>query len=550
MRIFTFDTTLRDGTQGESVSFSVEDKLLIMQKLDELGIDFIEGGWPGSNPKDKEFFARAKDVRLKHARLTAFGSTRFARNSIENDTNVKELLGAETAVIAIFGKSWDLHTKRALGISEEENLKLIGETVAYLKLHEREVVYDAEHFFDGYASNADFALRTLEAAKMAGADVLCLCDTNGGTLPGRVGELVALVKKHFDGVIGIHAHNDSDVAVGNTIAAVEQGATHVQGCINGYGERCGNANLTSIIANLELKMGHTTIGATKLPELTNVSRFISDRANLQLPGNQPFVGRSAFAHKGGVHVSAVLKDSSTYEHVPPEKIGNHQRVLLSDLSGRSNIQYKLDHYKISGGLDDSARKRLLESIKRLEHQGYDFEVAEGNFELLVLQELYPDKKFFTLVGFDVSTKAYGGSGSEAVASIIVNDQGRLRAATGTGQGPFDALHNALRKCLAGHYPRFDKVHLRDYKVRVLDGNKGTAAKVRVLVEWADEERSWTTVGISHDVIQASARAMLDAIRLELLRSAAKGEPVEAVLPGDAEDLDADRETHEAYGWGV
>lgn len=550
MKIFTFDTTLRDGTQGESVSFSVEDKLLIAQKLDELGIDYIEGGWPGSNPKDKEFFARAKDLVLTHSRLTAFGSTRFARNPVEIDSNVRELLNAETPVIAIFGKSWDLHTKRALGISEEENLQLISETVAHLKAHGREVVYDAEHFFDGYASNSAFALRTLEAAQKAGADVLCLCDTNGGTLPSRVAELVDVVRSRFDGVIGIHAHNDSDVAVANTLAAVHSGATHVQGCLNGYGERCGNANLASVIANVELKMGHTAIHAGRLSELTNTARFIAERANLPLRGDQPFVGRSAFAHKGGIHVSAVLKDAATYEHVQPERIGNRQRVLLSDLSGRSNVKYKLEQHKLAEDLDETARKRLLETIKKLEHQGYDFEVAEGNFELLVLEELYPDRRFFTLVGFDVSTKAYGGNRSEAIASIIVNDQGRLRAATGTGQGPFDALHNALRKCLAGHYPRFDKVRLRDYKVRVLDGHKGTAAKVRVLVEWADEERSWTTVGISHDVIQASARAMLDAIRLELLRSAARGETVEAPVPGENYDMQHDHETHEAYGWGV
>lgn len=549
MKIYTFDTTLRDGTQGESVSFSVEDKLQIAQKLDELGIDYIEGGWPGSNPKDKQFFERATDLKLMHAKLTAFGSTRFARNPVDKDPNVRELVQAGTPVISIFGKSWDLHTKRALGISEEENLALIGETVAYLKQHGKEVVYDAEHFFDGYTSNPDFALRTLEAAKKNGADVLCLCDTNGGTLPHRVAEIVRLVKERFGGVIGIHAHNDSDTAVGNTLMAVEAGASHVQGCVNGYGERCGNANIVSIIANLELKMGYETVGRERLPELTAVARFISDRANLQMRGDQPFVGKSAFAHKGGVHVSAVMKDASTYEHVQPELIGNRQRVLLSDLSGRSNITYKLDQHGLAGTLDDDARKRLLENIKEMENQGYDFEVAEGNFELLVLQERFPDKRFFSLVGFDVATKAYGHGKSEAVASIIVNDQGHLRAATGTGQGPFDALHNALRHCLAGHYPGFDKVRLRDYKVRVLDGNKGTAAKVRVLVEWADDERSWTTVGISHDVIQASARAMLDAIRLELLRAHAMGRIVEAPVP-DRNGSHQDSEIHEAYGWGV
>src|SRR3954452_774739 len=530
MRIQTFDTTLRDGTQGESVSFSADDKLIIAQKLDELGIDYIEGGWPGSNPKDKHFFERAKsELKLQHAKLTAFGSTRLARNPVAEDPNVKELIGAGTPVISIFGKSWDLHTKFALGISEEENLDIISSTVRYLKQHGREVVYDAEHFFDGYASNQDFAMSTLAAAKNAGADVLVLCDTNGGTLPNRIAELTAHIVKRFGGVIGIHAHNDSDVAVANSLIAIEAGARHVQGTVNGYGERCGNANLVSIIASLELKMGYETIGRIRLQKLSDIARYVSDRANLPLRNDQPFVGKSAFAHKGGVHVSAVMKNAATYEHIEPELIGNRQRVLLSDLSGRSNVKYKLEHYNLAEGLDESARKRLLARIKELEHEGYDFEVAEGNFELLVLQERFPDKKFFSLVGFDVSTKAYGGDRSEAVASIIINDQGHLRAATGTGQGPFDALHNALRKCIAGHYPRFGRVKLRDYKVRVIDGNKGTAAKVRVLVEWTDEQRSWTTVGISHDVIQASAHAMLAAIRLELLRGAAAGEDVEAPL---------------------
>src|SRR5580698_8410419 len=329
MRIQTFDTTLRDGTQGEAVSFSVDDKLIIAQKLDELGIDYIEGGWPNSNPKDKEFFKRAQGVKLKHARLTAFGSTRFAKNTVEQDPNVRALLDAETPTVSIFGKSWDLHVHRALGINEEQNLLLIGETVKYLKDNGREVVYDAEHFFDGYNANPEFAMRTLEAAKKAGADVLCLCDTNGGNLTHRIVEVVSEVRKRFDGVIGIHTHNDCEVAVANTIAAVEAGCTHVQGCMNGYGERCGNANIVSIIANLELKLGHTTIGPEKMQTLTTVARYVAELANLPMRNDQAYVGHSAFAHKGGVHVSAVLKDSSTYEHVKPEIVGNRQRVLLS-----------------------------------------------------------------------------------------------------------------------------------------------------------------------------------------------------------------------------
>src|SRR5580698_9439002 len=347
MRIHTFDTTLRDGTQGEAVSFSVEDKLIIAQKLDELGIDYIEGGWPNSNPKDKEFFKRAKDVKFKHARLTAFGSTRFAKNAVD------------------------------------QNPKLIGETIKYLKDHGREVVYDAEHFFDGFNANPEFALRTLEAAKKAGADVLCLCDTNGGNLTHRIIEVVSEVRKRFDGVIGIHTHNDCEVAVANTIAAVEAGCTHVQGCINGYGERCGNANIVSIIGNLELKLGHTTIGRENLQTLTTVARYIAELANLPMRNDQAYVGHSAFAHKGGVHVSAVLKDSSTYEHVKPEMVGNRQRVLLSDLSGRGNVLYKLKQHGLAERLDSEARRQLLERIKQMEFQGYELEAAEGTFELLV-----------------------------------------------------------------------------------------------------------------------------------------------------------------------
>jgi 2-isopropylmalate synthase len=344
MKIYTFDTTLRDGTQGESVSFSVEDKLQIAIKLDELGIDYIEGGWPGSNPKDKQFFERATELKLKHAKLTAFGSTRFARNPVDKDPNVRELVQAGTPAIAIFGKSWDLHTKRALGISEEENLALIGETVAYLKQHGKK-----SYTTPSISSTATHPIRTLRYARSkppkrtARTFFACAIPT-AARCPYRVAELTRLVLERFGGIVGIHAHNDSDTAVGNTLMAVQAGATHVQGCINGYGERCGNANMVSVIANLELKMGGETVGRERLAELTSVARFVADRANLQMRSDQPFVGKSAFAHKGGVHVSAVMKDSSTYEHVQPEAIGNHQRVLLSDLSGRSNIKYKLDHY--------------------------------------------------------------------------------------------------------------------------------------------------------------------------------------------------------------
>jgi 2-isopropylmalate synthase len=536
MKIQTFDTTLRDGTQGESVSFSVEDKLIIAQKLDDLGIDYIEGGWPGSNPKDKDFFAQAKHLNLKHAKLTAFGSTRFARNPVEKDPNVAELIAAGTPVISIFGKSWHLHTQRALGITEEENLKLIGETVSYLKAHGKEVIYDAEHFFDGYISDAAFALRTLEAAKKAGADVLCLCDTNGGTMPDRLGEIVSVVRERFDGVIGIHTHNDSDVAVANTLAAVERGATHVQGCINGYGERCGNANLCSIIANLELKMGHTAMAPGKLASLTSTARFVAELANLTLQNSQPYVGQSAFAHKGGIHVSAVLKDSATYEHVPPESVGNRQRVLLSDLSGRGNVLYKLNQHGIGDKLSADARRELLDRIKLMEYQGYELEAAEGTFELMVREALHPGLQMFELVGFEVSTKMLGNKDPQTTATVTLKAQDGIHSATATGHGPVNALDLCLRQCLAALYPGIANVRLTDYKVRVLDSKKGTAAKVRVLVEWSDHKKSWATVGVSDNVIEASWHALVDAIRLELMRLTEQDEAVQQAI--------------EDYSWGV
>ncbi|HSB14236.1 MAG TPA: citramalate synthase [Bryobacteraceae bacterium] len=536
MKISILDTTLRDGTQGEAVSFTVEDKLMIAQKLDELGIDYIEGGWPGSNPKDKEFFSRARELHLKHARLTAFGSTRFAKNPVDRDPNVRALLEAGTPVISIFGKSWDLHTQRALGISEEENLKLIAETVKYLKDHGREVIYDAEHFFDGYISNPSFALRTLEAARDSGADILCLCDTNGGTLTGRLTEITADVRKRFDGVIGIHAHNDTDVAVANAVAAVEQGATHVQGTINGYGERCGNSNLCSIIANLELKLGHTTIGSDKLVQLTSVAKFVAELANLNLRNDQPYVGRSAFAHKGGIHVSAVLKDAATYEHVPPETVGNRQRVLLSDLSGRSNILYKLKQHGLADRLTEEARRELLERIKLMEYQGYELEAAEGTFELLVREALHPGTHFFDLVSLDVSTQIAGTKGTRVTATVTLKAADGVHSATASGHGPVNALDLCLRQCLSSLYPTIANVRLTDYKVRVLEPKKGTAARVRVLIEWSDHRRSWTTVGVSENVIEASWQAMVDALRLELMRLMEQDETIERAV--------------EDYCWGV
>ncbi len=536
MKIHTFDTTLRDGTQGEAVSYSVEDKLSIAQKLDELGIDYIEGGWPGSNPKDKEFFARARELKLTHAKLCAFGATHFAKYTVDKDPSVLELASAATPAVSIFGKTWDLHVERALGIPLERNLELIRDTVRFLKSHGKELIYDAEHFFDGYAANPAYALKTLEAAAEAGADVLCLCDTNGGRLPHEVGEITTTVRARFGGIIGIHTHNDSDVAVANTLAAVASGATHVQGCLNGYGERCGNANLASVISNLELKLGHETIGAAKLKSLAGVCRYIADLANLPLSNDRPFVGHSAFAHKGGVHVSAVLKDSRTYEHISPELVGNRQRVLLSDMSGRGNVIYKLKEKGLADRLSEDARRELLDRIKHLEYLGYELEAAEGTFELLVREALHPNVHFFEVIDLEVNNKISQGRHALTTASVNIKAQDGVHSATASGHGPVHALDVCLRQCLSTLYPPIINVRLTDYKVRVLDQKKGTAAKVRVLIEWSDHKRSWATVGVSDNVVEASWLAMLDAIRLELMR----------ITEGD-QTLD---KAVEDYCWGV
>jgi len=455
---------------------------------------------------------------------------------VERDANVLALLETGAPAVAIFGKSWDLHATRVLGVTLDENLTLIADTVRFLKEHGREVIYDAEHFFDGYQANPEYALKTLEAAKSAGADVLCLCDTNGGTVTQRLTEIVADVRRRFDGIIGIHVHNDCDLAVANTIAAVEQGATHVQGCMNGYGERCGNANLCSILAVLEAKLGHTTIGPEKLMSLTSVAHYISELANLPLPANQPFVGRGAFAHKGGMHVNAVLKDPVTYEHIPPRTVGNRQRVLLSDLSGRGNILYKLQQHGLAERLDESARRELLDRIKQMEYMGYELEAAEGTFELLVREALQPGMNFFEVVSFEVGTRMIGNRESTTTATVILKVDDGIHSATATGHGPMNALDVCLRQCLATFYPAITNVRLTDYKVRVLDSKKGTAAKVRVLVEWTDHRRSWATVGVSENVIEASWNALLDAIRLELMRLADKDETLEKAI--------------EDYCWGV
>jgi len=541
-RIELYDTTLRDGTQGEDVCFSVEDKMMIARKLDELGIDYIEGGWPGSNPRDAAFFERARHLRLRRARLVAFGSTCHPRHRAEEDPNLRALLEAETPTVTIFGKSWDRHVITALNTTLERNLELIRDSIAYVKAAGREVIFDAEHFFDGFRANPEYALATLMTAEQAGADVIVLCDTNGGTLTHHLIEMIEAVRPHLHVRLGIHTHNDSDLAVANAIAAVEHGITHVQGTINGYGERCGNANLCSIIPILELKMGYRTIGPERLAHLTSVSHFVSELANLPPRPNQPFVGRSAFAHKAGVHVSAVLKDASTYEHIPPEAVGNTRRVLVSDLSGKSNLLYKAAEMGIDLGADEDRIRTLLGRVKVLEHEGYQFEGAEGSLRLLLEEAVRGDCAFFQLETFRVVSERTGDGRLRSVATVRVRVGEAVEEVIAQGKGPVLALDRALRKALRTFFPSVNDLRLTDYKVRVLDAKRGTAAKVRVLVETSDGEEAWRTVGVSENILEASYQALVDAIRYKLLK-----EHRRSPQPS-REDVAPDYERQ--YGWGV
>ena len=510
--ITLYDTTLRDGTQGEEISFSVEDKLRIAQCLDDFGIQYIEGGWPGSNPRDLEFFRRAKSLKLGQARIAAFGSTRRQKNPVQSDPNICSLLEAETPVVTIFGKSWLLHVHAALNISEEENLELISESVEYLVRQGREVVYDAEHFFDGYKHNAPYALRTLQEAHTAGAGTIVLCDTNGGSLPEEVEKIVRDVRKHLIGPMGIHAHNDGELAVANTLAAIAAGAEHVQGTMNGYGERCGNANLCSIIPNLQLKLGRPCVSSAQLATLTQLSKLVSELANLSPRKHLPFVGQSAFAHKGGVHVSAVMKNPATYEHIDPEWVGNRRRVLVSDLSGRSNVAYKAKELGVSLDEKSDATRRIVEEIKSREYQGYHYEDADGSLEILIRQNLERWQNFFELGGFKVITQKESIEAEPtSEASIKVRVGSDIEHTAADGNGPVNALDQALRKALERFYPELKNVVLSDYKVRVLDGFEGTGSKVRVLVTMRDEQSSWNTVGVSSNIIEASWKALVDGI---------------------------------------
>lgn len=516
-KIEIYDTTLRDGTQGEGVSFSAEDKLKIALRLDQLGIDYIEGGWPGSNPKDMEFFQKIKEVTLSHAKLAAFGSTRKAGITPEEDANLNALLDAGAPVTTIFGKTWDLHVTQALKTTLEENLAMIEESVAYLKSKGRQVIYDAEHFFDGYKANPDYAIETLRAASRGGASTLVLCDTNGGTMPWQIQEIIGKVRELIDTPIGIHAHNDCELAVANSLTAVTAGAVHVQGTMNGYGERCGNANLCSILPNLTYKMGCQAVDKEKLRGLTELSRYISELANMHPMANQPFVGKSAFAHKGGVHVNALLKNSLTYEHMQPELVGNETRVLVSELSGVSNVIYKAEKMGFDISHTNPDTRKVLEEIKELENQGYQFEGAEGSFELLMRKAFDGYQVPFELAGFRVIMEKRENNGiqSEAVIKLRIGEEVIHTAAE--GNGPVNALDHALRKALEGVYPNIREMKLTDYKVRVLEEKDGTEALVRVLIETSDGHTSWGTVGVSANIIEASWQAMVDSLAYGLLK---------------------------------
>jgi 2-isopropylmalate synthase len=516
-----FDTTLRDGSQGEGVTLSSDDKVRVAKALDDFGVHYIEGGWPGSNPKDIDFFKKIKSVHLKTAKIAAFGSTRRVNRNPEEDQNLRAIIETSASVATIFGKSWDLHVREALRISLTQNLDIIEDSCVYLKKNGKEVIYDAEHFFDGYRSDPSYALSTLEAAQKGGADIIVLADTNGGTLPHEIAPIFSEVMKRISRPLGIHAHNDSDCAVANSIEAVSGGAVHVQGSINGYGERCGNANLCSVIPILKVKLGIDCIPDGNLRRITELSRYVAELANMSHVMNMPFVGESAFAHKGGIHVNAVMKNPKTYEHIPPEIVGNTRRVLVSDLSGKSSIRYKVSEFGIDlTSLEDHSKKtkEVLNKLKELEHMGYQFEGAESSFEILIKKLIGKFTDYFSLGGFRVITEKRGPEEdvlSEATIKVTVDGEKELTASEGVG--PVNALDRALRKALTIFYPTLSEMRLVDYKVRVLDTAKATEAIVRVLIQSTDGTEVWGTVGVSQNLMEASWLALVDSISYKLMK---------------------------------
>jgi len=518
-----FDTTLRDGSQGEGISYSVMDKLRIIEELDRLGIHYVEGGWPGSNPKDMEFFQKATQQHFRNTKLVAFGSTRRPHSKASQDNNLKAFLKSGVKIVTIFGKTWDLHVKEVLKTTLEENLEMIKDTVSFLVSKGMTVFYDAEHFFDAYQANRQYSLKCLLAAQKAGAAAVVLCDTNGGTITSLLVKIIKEIHPQITVSLGIHCHNDSGLAVANTLAAVEAGADLVQGTINGYGERCGNADLIAIIANLKLKLNLDCIESEKLKELTHVSRFVSEVSNMRIRNDQPFVGESAFAHKGGVHINAVMKNPRTYEHIDPSLVGNHRRILVSELGGKTGILLRAKALELDLSKEDPKTKQILKLVQDLEHKGYHFEAAEASFELLLKKALKKYKRFFDLEGFRVVIEKVSDKKitSEAIIKVKVNGVKEHTAAE--GDGPVNALDNALRKALKDFYPTLSKMHLSDFKVRVLDEKAGTAARVRVLIQFQDESDTWSTVGVSENIIEASWQALLDSVEYKLLKDKANGE---------------------------
>ena len=519
-KIKIYDTTLRDGSQAEGVSFSVEDRLLIVKRLDEFGIDYIEGGYPMSNPKEQEFFAAVAKLKLKNAKVSAFGSTRRADTTVEADASLGALLACNVPVVTLVGKAWDMHVTEVLKCSLEDNLAICAESVQYMKDHGKEVVFDAEHFFDGYKANPKYAIKVLKAAVSAGADTLALCETNGGCLPDEVYEITRTVCKKFKNTtVGIHAHNDTDCAVANTLAAVRAGAAHVQGTINGLGERAGNANLCTIIPNLCLKMNMETGNTDKIKSVTELSRFIFEIANLAPVTNMPYVGESSFAHKGGLHIDALRKNKTTYEHIDPKTVGNQRRFLISELSGSANIMAKLENKNLTQN-KELARK-ILTMVQDFENQGYQYEAAEASFDILIRKAMSTYKPSFTLDKYHVDTErnSDGNIITEATVKLRVDDASKH--VVSEGDGPVNALDGALRKALKQFYPSIKDMHLIDYKVRVVNAKAGTAARVRVVIESRDHDGIWGTVGVSENIIEASWKALVDSVEYKLLKDADK-----------------------------
>ncbi|MGA2526496.1 MAG: citramalate synthase [Smithellaceae bacterium] len=515
-QILIYDTTLRDGTQGEQTNFSAEEKLRIAQRCDETHFHYIEGGWPGSNPKDVRFFEMAKKVNFKNLRLTAFGSTRRPHMKPESCPNLKSLVKAGTPACAIVGKAWDLHVTEILKTDLDENLTMITDSIEYLKAMGKEVLFDAEHFFDGYKNNPRYAAKVVKTALTAGADMIVFCDTNGGSMPNEISDILKKISSYIPlNIAGIHTHNDCGLAVANSIAAVQEGVKMVQGTINGYGERCGNADLISIIANLQLKMGKNCLPAESIRQLTNLSHYVSDVANVPPLNSRPFVGRSAFAHKGGVHVSAVVKNSMAYEHIQPELVGNHRRVLVSDLAGKSNIEYKAKELGINLAKNDALSKKIVHEVKLMEDRGFQFDAADGSLSVLIKKVIGEFIEPFTLESFNVVTSRSEDKPCLSQATIKISVDGEEELTAAEGNGPVNALDHALRKALTKFYPQIKEMHLVDFKVRTLEGSEGTAASVRVLLDSTDGEDVWSTIGVSENIIEASWQALVDSIEYKL-----------------------------------